>query len=74
VERTTLSLPTVLLKRLRRAAADRGISMAALIREAIEDKVGAQQPRQRSLGIGASFCADTAQRTAQVRPEPRPFR
>ncbi|MBI3927918.1 MAG: ribbon-helix-helix protein, CopG family [Armatimonadetes bacterium] len=72
--RTTLSLPEELLQRLRVLAAERGTSMAALIREAIEEKVGSQRRPPRSLGIGASGLSDTARRSGEERPEPRSWR
>lgn len=67
-------LPESLLTRLRRAAAERGISMAALIREAVEEKIGRERPVPRSLGIGASGVRDTARRTGEERPTPREWR
>ena len=45
MQRTTIVAPEHLLKRLRRMAAERGTSMADLIREALEDKVGTDRPR-----------------------------
>jgi predicted transcriptional regulator len=74
MERTTISLPPELHKRLRRLAAERGTSMAELIREAIEEKAASERPRPRSLGAGASGHADTARRSGDERPEPRPWR
>lgn len=74
VERTTISLPEELLKRLRLLAAERGTSMAALIREALESAVASHHPRPRSLGIGASGLADTARRAGEERSEPRAWR
>lgn len=74
MERTTISLPESLLRRLRIMAAERRTSMAALIREALEEKVAGYRPRPRSLGVGASGRRDTARRTADERPEPRPWR
>jgi len=71
MERTTISLPEELLKRLRLIAAERGTSMAALIREALEDKVGGHRPKPKSLGIGDSGYTDTSLRTTTERPEPR---
>lgn len=73
MERTTVSLPDELLERLRLIAAERRTSMAALIREAVEEKVQSHRPRPRSLGIGASGHTDTARRTAEERAEPRPW-
>lgn len=48
--------------------------MAALVREAVEEKVDRYRPRPRSLGIGASGHRDTARRSGDQRPEPRSWR
>jgi len=74
MQRTTIVTPEHLLKRLRQMAAERGTSMAALIREALEEKVGSHRPRPRSLGIGASGRRDTAQQAGEERPKPRSWR
>ncbi len=74
MERTTLSLPEELLKRLRLIAAERRTSMATLIREAVEEKLAGHRPLPRSLGIGASRHEDTARRSADERPKPRSWR
>lgn len=74
MERTTISLPEQLLKRLRLLSAERGVSMAEVIREAIEETVSRHRPQPRSLGIGASGHTDTARRTGEERPEPRLWR
>ncbi len=74
MERTTISIPDEILQRLRVIAAERRVSLAALVREALEEKAQRFRPRPRSLGIGASGHTDTARRTAVERPEPRPWR
>lgn len=74
MERTTFSIPEELLERLRVIAAERRTSMAALVREALEEAVSHYRPRPRSLGIGASGHADTARRAGEERAEPRPWR
>jgi len=74
VDRTTLSIPGPLLERLRTAAAERRISMAELVREAIEEKLDGHRPKPRCLGIGASGHRDTAREASDVRPEPRAWR
>ena len=74
MERTTISLPEELLDRLRLIAAERRTSMAALVREALQEKVAEHRPRPRSLGVGASGHVDTARRTGEARPEPRSWR
>lgn len=55
-------------------AAERRTSFAALVREALEEVAGSRLIRPRSLGIGASGHHDTARRTAEERPDPRPWR
>ena len=55
-------------------AAERGTSMAELIREALEEKVSSYRPRPRSLGLGASGTTDTAQLSGDERPRPRSWR
>jgi plasmid stability protein len=72
--RTTLSLPEEVLKRLRVIAAEEGMSMAALVRGALEEAIERRHPRPRSLGIGASGHRDTARRAGEERPEPRAWR
>jgi hypothetical protein len=72
--RTTFTLDKEVQRRLRRVAADRGVSMATIIREAIEEKVDRLAPLPRSLGIGSSGVSDTARRTGDERPEPRAWR
>ena len=74
MQRTTIVTPAHLLKRLRQMAAERGTSMAALIREALEEKVDSHRPRPRSIGMGASGHRDTAQRAGEERPQPRSWR
>jgi hypothetical protein len=74
MDRTTITLDLETRTRLRRIAADRGVSMAALIREAIDATIEQHAPRPRSLGVGASGTADTARRAGDERPEPRTWR
>jgi plasmid stability protein len=71
---TTIVIPDNLLRQLRRIAADQGRSMAAVMREALEEKVRSYYPRRRSLGIAASGVADTARQAGEERPAPRPWR
>jgi plasmid stability protein len=47
MDRTTISLPPDLHRRLRIMAAERGVSMASLIREAIEEKAEARNGKPR---------------------------
>jgi metal-responsive CopG/Arc/MetJ family transcriptional regulator len=71
MERTTISIPEELLKRLRLIAAEQRTSMAALIREALEEKVSTYLPKPKSVGMGDSGYTDTSMRTTTERPEPR---
>jgi predicted transcriptional regulator len=74
MRRTTIVAPEELLDRLRRIAAERGASMAAVIREALEEKAATQRPKPRSIGIGASGTSDTSHRAGEERPVPRSWR
>ena len=58
--RTTISISDPMLKRLKVLAAERGISMAALIRELLEEGTESIRPKPRSSGLGASGHSDTA--------------
>lgn len=72
--RTTITIDEDVRRRLRKIAADRGVSMATIIREAIDEKTQRLAPRPRSIGAGASGATDTARRAADERPEPRSWR
>lgn len=74
MDRTTLTIPAELRLRLRQVAAERGVSMATVVREAIDEKLADHRPRPKSLGAGASGRSDTAQRSGDERPEPRSWR
>jgi metal-responsive CopG/Arc/MetJ family transcriptional regulator len=74
MERTTISIPDHLLRRLRMIAAEQGTSMASVIREALEEKVDGYRPKPRSLGIADSGHTDTSQRAGDERPKPRSWR
>lgn len=74
MQRTTLMLPEALHERLRQIAAERGVSMATIVREALEGTVARSRPKPRSLGAGSSGVSDTARRSAIERPEPRAWR
>jgi len=74
MERTTITIPNELRSRLRQLAAERGVSMATIVREAIDEKLEGWRPPPRSLGIGSSGRHDTARRAADERPEPRQWR
>jgi hypothetical protein len=78
MDRTTISLPPDLHKRLRLLAAERGVSMASLIREAIEEKTapagnGKLRVRPR-LPLFDSGRSDLSMRASEGTPEPQPWR
>jgi hypothetical protein len=66
--------PEDLLERLRGVAADRKVSMAVVIREALEERVRRHRPKPRSLGIGDSGRTDVARRTGDEGFVPAPWR
>ncbi|TAK27664.1 MAG: ribbon-helix-helix protein, CopG family [Chloroflexota bacterium] len=74
MRRTTIVAPEDLLERLRRLAAERGVSLATVIREALEEKAQSWRPKPRSLGIGDSGRTDIARRTGEEPAIPAPWR
>ncbi len=74
MQRTTIVLPEDLRARLRQLAAARGVSMATIIRDAIEQKVNEVRPKPKSIGIAASGESDTSELSIGMRPEPRSWR
>jgi len=74
MRRTTIVAPDDLLERLRREATDRGVSLATVIREALEKKAQSYHPMPRSLGVGDSGRTDIARRTADEQINPEPWR
>ncbi|GEM_PF-1088523 len=68
------SIPDELLHCLRLMAAEQRTSMAALVREALEEKVKSHHPKPKSLGAGDSGHTGTSMRTIAERPEPRSWR
>lgn len=71
VQRTTVVFPEDLLNKLRRMADERGISFAALLREAGEEKAMQYRPKAKSFGLGASGKKGIAHRASELyRPDP----
>lgn len=70
----TISLDDSLLCELERVAEERGVTVAALVREAIEEKLAELEDLPSSVGIIASGHTDAARRSGDERPEPRPWR
>lgn len=65
MKRTTIAAPDDVMDRLRAIAVQRNVSLATVIREALEEKAASQRPLPKSLGMGASGYTDTARRTAE---------
>ena len=72
--RTTISLPEDLHDRLCKMAAERHVSMATVIREALEEKARTHRPRPRVFAMGYSGHTDTARRAADELPQPPAWR
>ncbi|HCO02997.1 MAG TPA: hypothetical protein DIT48_06490 [Actinobacteria bacterium] len=72
--RTTIMADEETLQRLRALARDRGVSLAFVMREALEAKADEYRPRPRSLGVGSSSPNRTAETTATKRVPPRSWR
>jgi predicted transcriptional regulator len=71
MRRTTISLPDDLRKRLRFIAAERGVSMATVIREAVEKEAAQHRPKPKSIGIADSGHTDTSRLASEGRTPPR---
>jgi hypothetical protein len=74
MQRTTIVAPEQLMQRLRAIAAEERVSLASVIREALEDKAARHRPKLTFLGIGASGYTDTARRAGDEPPEPDAWR
>jgi len=72
--RTTLVIPEELKKKAKRVAADRGVSMSELIREALEEKLRSHRPPLRIIGIAESRRGDVARRSGEEAAIPEPWR
>jgi hypothetical protein len=74
IERTSITVPRLLVERLRRIAAGPKVSTATVIREAPEEKANKVRPLLKSPGIADSGCTDTpatlATETTAARPKP----
>jgi hypothetical protein len=59
---------------MRAIAAERDVSMGAIIREAIDEKLSGHRRTPRSIGIGASGLTDTSRRAGEERAPPLSWR
>lgn len=74
MHRTTVMADEITLERLKELARERGVSFAQVVREALEEKARAHQPKPRSLGVGHSAGGATARAEASGRQPPRSWR
>ncbi len=74
MRRTTIVAPDDLIDRLRREATERGVSLATVMREALEEKARSWRPKPRSLGIGDSGRTDIARRIGEESIAPEQWR
>ncbi len=71
---TSIELDDAELQELERLAAERGVPVAEILREAVSEMLLRAHRKPRSLGIAASGFSDTAARTGDERAEPRSWR
>jgi predicted transcriptional regulator len=74
MQRTTIVAPEALLERLRRIAAERHVSLATVIREALEERAAREQPKPKAIGIFDSGHTDTARLAGDWKYEPPAWR
>jgi hypothetical protein len=76
MQRIMVQADETLWRRARSVAADRGVSLAQLVRDALERELGtgASQPEIRSAGAFASGDGDRARRASDDAYVPAPFR
>ena len=72
--RTTITIPEELLKRLKKIAHERDVSMAVIVREALEEMAAKHRPFPKSIGMGDSGYTDTARLAGDMKFPPRSWR
>ena len=81
--RTTVTIDDEKLDALRTLAAERGVSVSCLVREAIDEKLSKRpspvsgtrkRPRFSALGMGSSKDGPTAREMGDITPEIPPWR
>ncbi|MEX0985688.1 MAG: CopG family transcriptional regulator [Actinomycetota bacterium] len=68
--RTTVMAEEIVMERLKALAAERGVSLSMLVREALAEKADEYRPRP-SLGIGASGSSSLGTDASRGRIPPR---
>ena len=74
MQRTTIMADESLVERLRNLARERRVSLAEVVREALEEKARSYRPKPSSLGSGQSSSPGTASSRGSQRQPPRPWR
>lgn len=75
MKRLMIQADEELLERARRRAAERGVSIAQVVRDALENELGVHaQPEPLSLGRYRSGAGDLALRASDGEYEPPPWR
>lgn len=66
--------PDHLLEGIQELARQRRVSVATIIREALEAKLRESPPKPSFFGIAASGYTDTSELAGELRPKPREWR
>lgn len=72
--RTTILADDEVVERLRRLARERGVSLAQVVREALDEKAKSFAPKPTSLGAGTSSAGSSARAESSTRQPPRSWR
>ena len=72
--RTILTLPDALLARVKARAAERGISMAELVRVTLEDSLSKERPKPKAIGMFDLGDPDLANQASEIEFEPPSWR
>ena len=74
MKRIIFSLPEDLFLALQRVASEEHRSVAAVLRDAAQEKVASRRPKPKSIGVGYSEQRDIARRIGDEEFVPEPFR
>jgi hypothetical protein len=78
MQRLMIQAEPELIERAKRRARERGVSVAQIVREAMEEKLGGpdgeQQPPLSIIGIGRSGRSDLSRLASEDIYEPAPYR
>ena len=74
MERTSIMADEATLEMLKTMARDRGVSLAEVVREALEEKARSYRPRPTSLGAGQAPPSRTGAQQGSGRQPPRSWR